>query len=101
MIHSFDKLYDSVIAAAFSGAALYTLIQRNFDGRKKFIIFMTSFFMGIEGADTAVSLMDSYLPGSVHIGRSMGAFISSVLIVKIAMIAISQAENFLNKKDKK
>lgn len=95
MIH----FYDSVVAAAFSGAMLYTLIQRNFHGLKKGVIFLTSFFMGMEGADTAVSLLDSYLPGPVHIGRPMGAFICSVLIVKIAMIAISQAENFLKKKE--
>lgn len=96
VIHFFDKYYDSVIAAALSGAAIYTLIERGFHGRQKLLIFLVSFFMGIEGSETAVSVMDSYTPESIHIGQPMGAFMCSVLIVKIAMIAISWIGTSLN-----
>lgn len=98
VMHFFDKIYDSVIAASLSGAAIYTLIERDFHGRQKILIFLVSFFMGIEGSDTAVSVMDSYTPESIHIGQPMGAFMCSVLIVKIAMIAISWIGNSLNLK---
>lgn len=97
LINTLGESYGSVIVAAFSGAAIFTLIQRNFYGRNKFIIFLISFFMGIEGADTTVSLVRSYFLDSIHIGRVVGAFLCSALIVKVAMIIISRVEIFLSK----
>ena len=95
------KFYDSAVVAAFSGAAIYTLIQETFYGLSKSIIFLVSFVMGIEGADTTVSLIGVWFPGAIDIERPVGAFLCSVLIVKIAMIVISRAETFSGKDDSK
>jgi len=97
LVNILGELYDSAITAAFSGAAIFTLIQQTFYGRKKIIIFLVSFFMGVEGADTTVSLVGSYLSDAIHISRAMGAFVCSMLVVNIAMIVISRVGTYLNK----
>lgn len=92
LINLFGELYGPVVVASFSGAMLFTLIQRTFQGKDKFLIFIISLFMGVTGADTTASLLSHYLPPAVHVGREVGAFVCSSLIVTASMAGISYIE---------
>lgn len=96
LINLFSGLYGSEVIAAFSGAMLFTLIQHTFRGLNKLLAFLVSFFMGIVGADTAVSLVQQYLPADIHMNREVGAFLCSALIVSVAMTVISWVEHHHN-----
>lgn len=96
LINLFGELYGSEVIAAFSGAMLFTIIQHTFKGMNKLIIFLVSFFMGIVGSDTTVSLAQQYLPEGIHMGREAGAFACSALIVTLSMLVITRIESHLN-----
>ncbi|WP_148245175.1 putative holin [Enterobacter asburiae] len=93
LINLFGELYGPVVIAAFSGAMLFILLQHTFRGLNKLLVFLVSFFMGITGADTAVSLAQRYLPADIHMDRAVGAFLCSALIVSVAMTVISRVEH--------
>ncbi|CAI1124565.1 putative holin [Serratia ficaria] len=95
LINLFSRFTEPVITAAFSGAMIFILVQRTFYGISRLIIFLVSFFMGIIGADTALSLVGPYFPDDFPMDRAAGAFICSALIVTVAMLVITRFENYL------
>lgn len=97
LINLFGELYGSEVIAAFSGAMLFIIIQHTFRGLNKLLIFLVSFFMGIAGADTTVSLVQRYLSADIHMNKEVGAFLCSALIVSVAMTVISRVEHHRNK----
>ncbi|WP_052130656.1 putative holin [Erwinia typographi] len=93
LINLFGSFYGPEVIAAFSGAMLFTIVQQTFHGINKLIVFVVSFLMGTEGADTALSLLKPYLPDGIHVGKEIGAFVCSAFIVSVAMSAITRFEN--------
>lgn len=96
LINLFGGLYGPDVIAAFSGAMLFTLVQRSFQGGSRVLIFLVSFLMGITGADTTFSLIKSYVPDDIHLGKEAGAFVCSTLIVTVSMLIMTRVEKKLS-----
>ncbi|WP_244634731.1 putative holin [Erwinia persicina] len=93
MLNFLDDLNGHIIIASFSGAMLFTVTQRSFQGKKKAMAFTISFLMGNIGADTTAGLIKTYVPEHLSIGGEVGAFICSALIVTVAMQIIFRVED--------
>ncbi|MBW1215644.1 putative holin [Pantoea allii] len=72
-----------VIAASFSGALVFFLIEKKYKRSKKWVLFGISFVMGILGADAAVSILSHYFSEDIGCGREVGGFVCSVTIVSL------------------
>jgi uncharacterized membrane protein YjjB (DUF3815 family) len=97
----FRELHGSVVISSFSGAMVFTLIQKEFSGKDKVIAFLVSFFMGVLGANNTVSFVRHYFPEHPEISIETGSFICSALIVTVFMLVISRIENFTTARKKR
>ena len=84
-------MYDSIQLAfsALSGATLFIVTQRKFNGQKKIIIFVVSFVVGIFGAETTLALTEFIIGYNLIESRYIGAFICSSLVVSVMIKIIN------------
>ncbi|MVT06067.1 hypothetical protein CD006_26360 [Enterobacter sp. 10-1] len=96
-----DHINLDVIIASLSGALVYILTQHHFDKGRQPFIFIVSFVMGIVGADTALMLVNNFIPSDFTGKRPVGAFLCSALAVTVMIKIIAYIENkvIIKKKD--
>lgn len=85
------------LTASLLGSLLYMMIQKDYQGWKKLLVFLTSFLIGFQNGNIITCLIENYLPCQIVIERSLGCFIFSLLTITISRHILAISKSALNR----
>lgn len=78
--------HPGMLVGAISGAAIFILSSTEFSRLKSLFLFIASTFAGIVSAPFAAQILSAITPDSVFANESVGALVSSAVVVRVLMM---------------
>lgn len=78
---------------AFIGSVIFVISAKDYPLLIRVLLCLVSFVVGLISCDFFASLISAFLPGSVSVGRMIGAIVSSAVSVRLLMALTQRASD--------
>lgn len=82
----------STVLAAFAGASVFVMSSQELGVLKKLVFLLLAFVCGMIAAPLSTEVLATVLPERIQVSESLGALLSSALVIKLLTQLIARAD---------